>query len=71
VTFMESRPTLVDVEGDVEVQARAQDGDGGLSVELLICPCVPAGERGYRLVVPVYAWRQFVRGVSKVLREES
>lgn len=70
MSYMEKRPTIVDVEGDVEMQARTRNGDEGPAVELLIGPTVPAGERAYRMIVPAFVWRSFVRNLAKELSAE-
>lgn len=67
---MENRPTLVDVDGDVELQARTRCGDEGPAVELFVGPSVDVGERKYRMIIPAHVWRVFVRDVAKALRGE-
>jgi hypothetical protein len=73
VSYFESRPVLVDVDADAEIEVHeVRDSEEyGWVVRLRIRPVVRvAGDKTLEVDVPVKAWRAFTKAVSDKVRRE-
>lgn len=70
MSYFETRPVVVDVDADVEVQGQVFASDErGTVVRLLVRERLPMGEKPVELHIQAAHWRQFARVIAAQLRE--